>query len=75
MSSITQPFDFSEIVGYPNYIPENVLDNVYVFGFHEDGDACAHIKAFWDLIDDWDDTPIHEDSLMQLFSWTLLESE
>jgi hypothetical protein len=73
MSSITRPFDFSEIVGYPNYIPENVLDNVIIF--HEDGDACTHIKAFWNLIDDWDDTPIHEDSLMQLFSWTLLEGE
>jgi hypothetical protein len=73
MDDITRPFDFSEIVGYPNYIPENVLDNVFVFKFHEDGDACIHIKAFWNLIDDWDDTPIHEDSLMQLFSWTLLE--
>jgi hypothetical protein len=73
MSSITRPFDFSEIVGYPNYIPENVLDNVIIF--HEDGDACTHIKAFWNLIDDWDDTPIHEDSLMQLFSWTLLEGD
>jgi hypothetical protein len=31
------------------------------------------ISAFWNLIDDWDDTPIHEDVLMQLFSWTLLE--
>ena len=50
MSEITRPFDFSEIVGYPNYIPENVVDNV--FGFHEGGDACAHIKAFWKLIDD-----------------------
>jgi hypothetical protein len=73
MSSITRPFDFSEIVGYPNYIPENILDNVIIF--HEDGDACTHIKAFWNLIDDWDDTPIHEDSLMQLFSWTLLEGD
>jgi hypothetical protein len=75
MSSITRPFDFSEIVGCPNYIPENVLDNVYVFGFHEDGDACAHIMAFWNLIDDWDDTPIHEDALMSMFSWTLLEDQ
>jgi hypothetical protein len=73
MSSITRPFDFSEIVGYPNHIPENVLDNV--FGFHDDDDACAHIKAFWNLIDDWDDTHIHEDALMQLFSWTLLEDQ
>jgi hypothetical protein len=75
MSEITRPFDFSEIVGCPNYIPENVLDNVYEFGFHEDGDACAHIKAFWNLIDDWDDTPIHEDALMSMFSWTLLEDQ
>jgi hypothetical protein len=73
MDDITRPFDFSEIVGYPNYIPENVLDDVYLFKFHEDGDACTHIKTFWNLIDDWDNTPIHEDSLMQLFSWTLLE--
>jgi hypothetical protein len=65
MSSITRPFDFSEIVGYPNYIPEDVVDNV--FGFHEGGDACAHIKAFGNLIDDWDDTPIHEDALMSCF--------
>jgi hypothetical protein len=71
MSEITRPFDFSEIVGYPNDIPEDVVDNV--LEFHEGGDACAHIKAFWKLIDDWDDTPIHEDALMQLFSWTLLE--
>jgi hypothetical protein len=73
MDDIIRPFDFSEIVGYPNYIPENVLDDVYLFKFHEDGDACTHIKTFWNLIDDWDNTPIHEDSLMQLFSWTLLE--
>jgi hypothetical protein len=71
MSEITRPFDFSEIVGYPNDIPEDVVDNV--LEFHEGGDACAHIKAFWKLIDDWDDTPIHEDALMRLFSWTLLE--
>jgi len=75
MSSITRPFDFSEIVGCPNYIPENVIDNVDEFGFHEGGDACAHIKAFWNLIDDWDDTPIHEDALMSMFSWTLLEDQ
>jgi hypothetical protein len=75
MSSITKPFDFSEIVGCPNYIPENILDNVFGFGFHEGDDACDHIKAFWNLIDDWDDTPIHEDALMQLFSWTLLEDQ
>jgi hypothetical protein len=73
MSSITRPFDFSEIVGCPNYIPENVLDNV--FGFHEDDDACVHIKAFWNLNDDWDNTAIHEDALMSLFSWTLLEDQ
>jgi hypothetical protein len=75
MSSITRPFDFSEIVGCPNYIPENVIDNVDEFGFHEGGDACAHVKAFWNLIDDWDDTPIHEDALMSMFSWTLLEDQ
>jgi hypothetical protein len=71
MDDLTRPFDFSEIVGYPNDIPENVVDTV--LKFHEGGDACAHIKAFWKLIDDWDDTPIHEDALMRLFSWTLLE--
>ena len=43
--------------------------------FHEGGDACAHVKAFWKLIDDWDDSPIHEDALMLLFSWTLLEGQ
>jgi hypothetical protein len=75
MSLITRPFDFSEIVGYPNYIPVNVLDNVFGFGFHEGGDACGHIKAFWNLIDDWDNTPIHEDALMCMFSWTLLEDQ
>jgi hypothetical protein len=75
MSSITRPFDFSEIVGCPNYIPENVIDNVDEFGFHEGGDAYAHIKAFWNLIDGWDDTPIHEDALMSMFSWTLLEDQ
>jgi hypothetical protein len=31
MDDISRPFDFSEIVGYPNYIPENVLDDVYLF--------------------------------------------
>jgi hypothetical protein len=73
MDDITRPFDFSEIVGYPNDIPEDIVDNV--IKFHEGGNACAHIKAFWNLIDDWDDTPIHEDALMQLFSWTLLEDQ
>jgi hypothetical protein len=73
MSELTRPFDFSEIVGYPNDIPEDVVDNV--LEFHEGGDACAHIKAFWKLIDDWHDAPIHEDALMRLFSWTLLEGQ
>jgi hypothetical protein len=73
MSELTKPLDFSEIVGYPNRIPEDVVDTV--LKFHEGGDACAHIKAFWNLIDDWDDTPIHEDALMSLFSWTLLEGQ
>jgi hypothetical protein len=73
MSELTKPFDFSEIVGYPNDIPEDVVDNV--LEFHEGGDACAHIKAFWKLIDDWHDAPIHEDALMRLFSWTLLEGQ
>jgi hypothetical protein len=73
MSEITRPFDFLEIIDYPNYIPEHVVDNV--FGFHEGGDACAHIKAFGNLIDDWDNTPIHEDALMNMFSWTLLEGQ
>jgi hypothetical protein len=73
MSELTKPLDFSEIVGYHNDIPEDILDTV--LEFHEGGDACAHIKAFWKLIDDWDDTPIHEDALMRLFSWTLLEGQ
>jgi hypothetical protein len=66
MSELTKPFDFSEIVGYPNDIPEDVVDNV--LEFHEGGDACAHVEAFWKLIDDWDDSPICEDALMLLFS-------
>jgi hypothetical protein len=73
MSELTKPFDFSEIVGYPNDIPEDVVDNV--LEFHEGGDACAHVEAFWKLIDDWDDSPICEDALMLLFSWTLLEGQ
>jgi hypothetical protein len=60
-----KPFDFSEIVGYPNDIPEDVVDNV--LEFHEGGDACAHVKAFWKLIDGWHDPPIYEDALMKLF--------
>jgi hypothetical protein len=70
MSCLVKPFDFSEIVGYPNDIPEDV-DNV--LEFHEGGDACAHVKAFWQLIDDWHNPPVYEDALMRLFSWTLLE--
>ena len=56
--------------GYPNYIPEDVVDNV--IEFDNGDDACAHVKAFGQLIDDWDDSPICEDALMRLFSWTLL---
>jgi hypothetical protein len=66
MSDLKKPFDFSEIVGYPTDIPEDVVDNV--LEFHEGGDACAHIKAFWKLIDGWNDSPICEDALMFLFS-------
>jgi hypothetical protein len=73
MNELTKPFDFSEIVGYPNDIPEDVVDNV--LEFHEGGDACAHVKAFWKLIDGWDDSPICEDALMFLFSWTLVEGQ
>jgi hypothetical protein len=73
MSELTKPFDFSEIVGYLNDIPEDVVDNV--LEFHEGGDACTHVKAFWKLIDDWHDSPICEDALMLLFSWTLLEGQ
>jgi hypothetical protein len=73
MSDLTKPFDFSEIVGYPNDIPEDIVDNV--LEFHEGGDACAHINAFWKLINGWHDPPIYEDSLMRLFSWTLLEGQ
>jgi hypothetical protein len=71
MSYLLKPFDFSGIVGYPNFIPEDVIDNSPIF--HNGGDVCAHVKAFWKLIDDWYDPPIYEDALMQLFSWTLLE--
>jgi hypothetical protein len=71
MSDLQKPFDFSEIVGYPNDIPEDVVDNV--IEFHNGGDAYAHVKAFGKFIDDWYDPPIHEDALMRLFSWTLLE--
>jgi hypothetical protein len=70
MSYLLKPFDFSEIIGYPNDIPEDVLDNVLKFQYGDD--ACAHVKAFGQLIDDWDDSPICEDDLMRLFSWTLL---
>jgi hypothetical protein len=35
-------------------------------------DVCVHVKAFGQLIDDWDDSLICEDALMRLFSWTLL---
>jgi hypothetical protein len=73
MSDLTKPFDFSGIVGYPNNISEDVIDNV--LEFHEGGDACAHVKAFWQLIDDWHNPPIYEDALMILFSWTLLEGQ
>jgi hypothetical protein len=73
MSYLLKPFDFSEIIGYPNDIPEDVLDNVLKFQYGDD--ACAHVKAFGQLIDDWDDSPICEDALMQLFSWTLLVDE
>jgi hypothetical protein len=48
---------------------------ITVHEFHEGGDACAHVEAFWKLIDDWDDSPICEDALMLLFSWTLLEGQ
>jgi hypothetical protein len=70
MSDLEKPFDFSEIVGYPNDIPEDVLDNVLNFQYGDD--ACAHVKAFEKLIDDWDNSPICEDALMRLFSSTLL---
>jgi hypothetical protein len=70
MSNLQKPFDFSQIVGYPNDIPDDVLDNV--LNFQYGNDACAHVKAFGQLIDDWDDSPICEDALMRLFSWTLL---
>jgi hypothetical protein len=73
MSDLKKPFDFSEIVGYPNDIPEDVVDNV--IEFHNGGDAYAHVKAFGKFIDDWYDPPIHEDALMRLFSWTLLEGQ
>jgi hypothetical protein len=43
-----------------------------VLNFQYGDNACAHVKAFGQLIDDWDDSPISEDALMRLFSWTLL---
>jgi hypothetical protein len=55
MSCIVKPFDFLGIVGYPNNILEDVVDNV--IEFNNGGDACAHIKAFWQLIDDWNTHP------------------
>jgi hypothetical protein len=70
MSDLQKPFDFSKIVGYPNDIPDDVLDNVLNFQYGDD--ACAHVKAFGQLIDDWDDSPFCENALMRLFSWTLL---
>jgi hypothetical protein len=73
MSFLLKPFDFSGIVGYPNYIPEDVIENLS--NFHDYGDACAHVKAFGQLIDDWYNPPIYEDALMQLFSWTLCEGD
>jgi hypothetical protein len=68
-----KPFYFSEIVGYPNDIPEYVVDNV--LEFHEGGDDCAYVEEFWKLIDGWDDSPICEDALMFLFSSTLMEGQ
>jgi hypothetical protein len=73
MSCLLKPFYFSGIVGYPNFIPEDVIDNSVIF--HNSGDAYAHVKAFWKLIDDWYDPSIYEDALMQLFSSTLLEGK
>jgi hypothetical protein len=70
MSDPHKPFDFSGIVGYPNDIPDDVLDNVLSFQYGDD--ACAHVKAFRQLINDCDDSPICEDAPMRLFSWTLL---
>jgi hypothetical protein len=50
MSYLLKPFDFSEIIGYPNDTPEDVLDNVLKFQYGDD--ACVHVKAFGQLIDD-----------------------
>jgi hypothetical protein len=71
MSFLLIPFDFSRIVGYPHYIPEDFIENLS--NFHDYGDACAHVRAFGQLIDDWYNPPIYEDALMKLFSWTLCE--
>jgi hypothetical protein len=73
MRCLIKPFDFSGIVGCPNFIPEDVNDNLS--NFRNGGDAYAHVRAFGKLIDGWYDPPIHEDALMRLFSWTLLEGQ
>jgi hypothetical protein len=44
MRCLLKTFGFSGIVGYPNFIPEDVIDNSPTF--HNGGDACAHVKAF-----------------------------
>jgi hypothetical protein len=71
MGTFLKPIDFSGIVGYPHDISEDVIENLS--DFHDYGDACAHVRAFGQLIDDWYNPPIYEDVLMKLFSWTLCE--
>jgi hypothetical protein len=71
MRTFLKPIDFSGIVGYPHNISEDVIEKFS--DFHDYVDACAHVKALGQLIDDWYNPPIYEDDLMKLFSWTLCE--
>jgi hypothetical protein len=67
------PIDFSEIIGYPQYVPEIFNENLP--DFHNYGDPNAHIRAFVKCIDEWCDPHIHEDVLMQLFVMNICEED
>jgi hypothetical protein len=71
MEDFYNPIDFSGIVGYPHDISDDVIENLS--DFHDYGDACAHVKAFGQCIDDCYDPRIYEDVLMKLISWTLVD--
>jgi hypothetical protein len=73
MDDFYSPIDFSRIVGYPNDLPEIVIENLP--DFRDNSDANAHIRAFGKCIDEWCDPPIHEDVLMKLFVLTLCEED